>query len=1127
MKYPKIIQIFILLNIFHSQINAQTPFFLDKVITSKKIDNTVVLHCPNNRQLKITIEQDDIVRFQCGTNGAFAPSIMINQGLVKNDFTNSEFSFRDNGALISISTKKMVLKINKKPFNIALFDSKSNLLTSLETIKGDPKFEKANKLMFKMAEDEHFYGFGFMRAGFDARGLKLKWTKNYRWREATVPFFMSTHNYGFFSNNTWDHNFDFTGKDAKTSFFVENSGGSLDFYLFAGDNFKQIIKTYATLTGFPMMAPNWAIGLQYRCRYMESQKNVIQIASEFRKHHIPIDIIGLEPGWENDPYGNKLIWSAERFPEPAKMIADLKKTGFHFDLWESGTAPTKNILEQNVLDNWYAKRLSLLDLGVESFKQDDPYPRDITSQAYDPAVSSDNYLSSGVYKHPELNNIANSIFSNTAFNYYRKYTGKRTFIQFHAYNASVASQRWPYQWGGDFLSGTGMLNAGLSGHSVVSEDMRDFSPKGLHYSFLTPAPVMDAWAYFREPWCFPEEVERSERFYSSLRQKLSPYLYATLWQSHTDAIPMMRAMVLEYPQDTNTYQMQNQFMLGDWLLVVAKPSVIDESDRAQFVGKELSTQAYLPKGQWINYWTGETYQAETGNNKSISWPSYAGGGLLVKAGAIIPTTLVNQFAGEHPLVLVGLEIYPYGETSYTLHEDDGVTYKYEENEFAATTFTVNKSQDLIVIKTNGRQGTYNGMIKNRYYLLKVHSSLPPIKVEASGKVLNEVANKSALLYNNASGWYFDKGEQRIYIKQDAAWKLLKNNDRFERNNSLNYELDSIAYNRDHIGGDNLNILVKLDSRPTITAKFEQVNLPANNKEGTYLELSKIHFNDGPIKNLNDITLNLSGPSHFKSGAKTIKLNAVDLPLRIPVYSEKQTGITHIIADPTVRCISDTLISSGSISKIDVLSLNKFVLADGISVCRFKVELKDVNNNPLASDQNVKIKINKEGGKFNQKLNVKNGEGYFEVKSDKSADLISVVAESKGIRSNICQQPITIGYLKMTTNPQEEVILNNGGVVDWLKPKVDVFVRFVNEGITVHSINSRAVTLKVYNEDHVLLKEYQAIAKDGEAIFKEVDYYSRPGKCFFVASADGYEKVEIKIFENTWDYKMVDKRLEKK
>ncbi len=146
----------------------------------------------------------------------------------------------------------------------------------------------------EMAADEHFYGLGFQRIALDVRGHKLDWWREFRWKEATVPFFMSTRGYGFYSNNTWRHTFDFTGNNA--SYSVSARGGEPDYFIIYGPTLKTILGRYTNLTGKPLLAPKWALGVGFQSRYLADQKETLAVAEGFRREDVPIDWIGLEGG---------------------------------------------------------------------------------------------------------------------------------------------------------------------------------------------------------------------------------------------------------------------------------------------------------------------------------------------------------------------------------------------------------------------------------------------------------------------------------------------------------------------------------------------------------------------------------------------------------------------------------------------------------------------------------------------------------------------------------------------------------------------------------------------------------------------------------------------------------------
>ena len=134
------------------------------------------------------------------------------------------------------------------------------------------------------------------------------------------------------------------------------------------------------------------------------------------------------------------------------------------------------------------------------------------------------------------------------------------------------------------------------------------------------------------------------RFYSRLRSSLFPYLYSTLWQSHTKGLPMLRPMILEFQMDSKTFSIDKQFMFGDYLLVgTGDIDTIMTFDKDS-VNKEFEKNTapiYLPKGSWIDYWTGKIIESKGQWVKSV-WPEYVGGPLYVKAGAIIPMTTATD-----------------------------------------------------------------------------------------------------------------------------------------------------------------------------------------------------------------------------------------------------------------------------------------------------------------------------------------------------------------------------------------------------------------------------------------------------------------------------------------------------
>lgn len=623
------------------------------------------------------------------------------------------------------------------------------------------------------AGDEHFHGFGFQRTALDARGHRLVWKRDYRSKSATVPFFLSSRGYGFYSNNTWEQVFDFTRIDETGGYTIEAAGGEVDFFILHGPEPAAVLERYTALTGRPQLPPRWALGLCYIARYYETQDGLLEIARAFRAHDIPCDSLGLEPGWEAEPYSMKWQWCPHRFPDPAAMVRDLSALGYKLELWESGDAPKTAYTDPETRRRWYVERVAAsLALGVRWFKQDDPYPRMIHSTEMNAPEFSAALADSDGFSPAEVENLANSLYSETAFEEYRRLSGdKRALILFHSYMASVASHRWPTGWAGDFPSGPGLLNAGVSGHAMVSLDMRAESRAGIHFGYLTPFTLIDSWAFYQEPWVLPRHLLETHRFYAKLRRRLAPYLYSSLAQAHRSGLPLMRALLLEWPDDPQVRNLTTQHLLGDFLLVGQSGNTEINSDATRFDADDIHGRLYVPAGDWFDFWTGRPVRSR-GEWMEFPPAGLAAGPLLVRAGAILPLGAVTPHLEAEPESLITLDVWPGSvPSSFELYEDDGDTHAYECGAWASTMLRQRSAQGRLCLEIGQRTGNYAGM-PPRAWLLRVHLAGPAVRVHAGGEALPRSPDIASLVADSAAmGWCLDEEERVVWVKPHAGWKL--------------------------------------------------------------------------------------------------------------------------------------------------------------------------------------------------------------------------------------------------------------------------------------------------------------------------------------------------------------------
>ena len=130
-------------------------------------------------------------------------------------------------------------------------------------------------------------------------------------------------------------------------------------------------------------------------------------------------------------------------------------------------------------------------------------------------------------------------------------------------------------------------------------------------------------------------------------------------------------------------------MLGNYLLVTA-----------------FTPKVRFPTGRWIDYWTGKEYIGPEEITYSI--PEGRGGGLFIRAGAILPYWPEIDYVGQKPVEALSLHVYPEGRSQFTLFEDDGLTLGYEKGDVARTDITCRRDRNQAVVRIGPRQGSYSG-----------------------------------------------------------------------------------------------------------------------------------------------------------------------------------------------------------------------------------------------------------------------------------------------------------------------------------------------------------------------------------------------------------------------------------
>lgn len=611
----------------------------------------------------------------------------------------------------------------------------------------------------KLGFDEHFYGLGEKAARLDKRrNAFVNWNSDTPgYTEGTdpiyqtIPFYIGLEKavaYGIFFDNSYRSYFNF-GKSSQQRVWFGAEGGELNYYFFYGPSVKKILGRYADLTGHMPLPPLWALGNQQSRWSYYPDKMVEQVVREYRDRDLPLDVVYLDIDYMK---GYRVFtFDAERFPDPKGLTERLGRDGVkvitivdpgvkylagadNYEVFKQGFEkkffqhrsngelfvprvwPGESVFVDYTISDartwWGDLHRFYLDHGIAGIWNDMNEPSDFVDQTGKNQRDVVSYDEGEKTTHAKNRNVFALLMARATYEgLERLRPDSRPYVITRAAYAGI--QRYSTMWTGDTNSTWESLalnipmftTLGLSGEPFVGSDVGGFIGRGngellvrsYQVSFLAPFcrnhKVIDG--YDQEPWRFGTHYEDIIRKYLKLRYSLLPFLYTTLEEAHRTGVPLFRPLVLNYQDDPNTYNLDDQFMVGDDLLVapILKPDVV----------RRL---VYLPRGTWYDYWTSKQYKGNQTINVDAPLDTVP---MFVRGGAIIPTIAPMKYVGEKPSDPISFSIYldQTGSASTTLYEDDGVSPAYRQGMFRRTNIGVRKTVRGFVIDVAAAQGNYN------------------------------------------------------------------------------------------------------------------------------------------------------------------------------------------------------------------------------------------------------------------------------------------------------------------------------------------------------------------------------------------------------------------------------------
>jgi alpha-glucosidase len=660
-------------------------------------------------------------------------------------------------------------------------------------------------LRYRLAAEDHFYGMGQAdqladHMDLDHRGhLRAVWNQHSPPATTIFPSLLSLRGYGLLIDNPHKALWDLGHTDPRT-FSYRAQGGGLQYYVLHGPDLSRLLRTFLELTGFPPLPPRWVFGLlQSRYGYRNRQE-LEAVARTFRTKGLPCDALILDVFWFQEM--GDLGFQPFDWPDPQGMMAQLKEQGFRiivieepyltvksrnypeafsrgylakhydgsaytFDFWpgECGLVDFSNPAARAW---WTTKHQSLLELGVAAWWTDLNEPakhfQDMAHHA-GPAAA--------------VHNLTALFMHQAIFDAHQQYAPQqRVFIL--SRSAFPGSQRYGAGlWSGDVdMTFAALhkqvalgLNAGLAGIPLWGTDIGGFGFAGK----CTPELYV-RWFQFgafcplcrphgnqtelREPWQFGPEVEAICRKYLALRYRLLPYIYTAAYEACTTGVPLMRPLVLEFPDDPRVFNLSDEYLFGPDILVAP---ILDEGATERIV--------YLPAGIWIDFWTDTVYTGPRSLTVTAPLDTLP---LFIRQGAILPLGPEMQYSGEHPLDPLTLEIYRGADRSFTLYEDDGETTAYQTGACILTPFQVTESVGLLTCLIGETRGGFAGYRSERTIFLAIHQQ-PAVREVICNDVPIPALEARQSLELATRGWWWDdtRGILTIKLQWAAAALLLR------------------------------------------------------------------------------------------------------------------------------------------------------------------------------------------------------------------------------------------------------------------------------------------------------------------------------------------------------------------
>ena len=468
----------------------------------------------------------------------------------------------------------------------------------------------------------------------------------------------------------------------------------VDIYLFTGPTMLDAVRRYNLFSGGGVVPPDWGLGFWYRTSSNATDKQVMELMTEFRTRQIPCDVIGLEGGWQTHAYSCTFEWNKERFPDPSGFVKQMNAKNLHVNLWEHAfTHPSSPLFPplrpmsgdkgvwgglvpdfgdpraRRTFGDYHGR--SFLDIGVDGFKIDECDNSDYTGGWSFPELSR---FPSGA-DGEQMHSLFGLRYQAAIWDQYKQ-RKKQTYCLVRSSGALAAP--YPFVLYSDLYDHRqfvrALVNSSFSG-LLWCPEVRDAKSeedlvRRLQTVVFSPLAMINGWYIPNPPWkqldrkrnnandLTPgwESLETQCREILGWRMQLVPYLMAAFERYAADGTPPFRALALDWPDRTELSGIDDAWMVGDRMLV------------APLFAGEPGRKVTLPPGIWHDYWTGAVV---SGGRVLDILASQSKIPVYVKGGSIMPLARVTGSVGDSASRRLSVRVFGDGQLPFESVRADG------------------------------------------------------------------------------------------------------------------------------------------------------------------------------------------------------------------------------------------------------------------------------------------------------------------------------------------------------------------------------------------------------------------------------------------------------------------------